>query len=587
MTQNFDKNMRFFLLISLFFLIKGSLNAQVVRHEKEKFSANNIEHATMYRCDFVFGKIDSCRIIRIKKLDRDGNVIKSTYSPGSPHEHVSKYKYDNSGNRYKSIKISSGDTATYLKDFNDSGKVLVRRKFKNNTLINISRYEYEYEDGRQTLVRSIDSAGNLNYLNKRKYDTAGNEIEWIYFNGTDTSITRKKYNEENKLIRTVHKNYSGEVSETEYFYENDTIVLQKTRNHDGSVNSRKYKYDDKRRLIKEVYSFGGNQNQEKTIKYAYNEDNRIIKKSSSDKQSPGKLRVTYYTYNDADIINSVLLQYENKSANIKKRYSYYPDGKLKEMIEYKTRNDSILHQYEYDKAGNKVQEIKKERTDNRLKKYKYNTSGEVIAKTEYLLVKDDTILFDKVKYKYGPDNRLDYKDFKNYLMIAAINRHMQADSLKKYADIIEKRYLIKYKMKHEYDDRGNLVKVWEDKGASSSDAPHFQSHFYKYNDNNRLIEDVIFYTSSGDTIWKKLYKYDSKGKRIREKVVNMNNQERVMKHKHFFYDSDDKLTKTLIYHPDNKIDRRRFYYNSEGKVIKETTFVIEKEYLKRYRYKTF
>ncbi len=200
-------------------------------------------------------KTDSKTDVRIKRMDKNGTVLFSSWStelsasqpyiqrPGPvdfPQPRKDEYKVNLANGKIISFEYSSADA---------SPKVIPITYDSENNISKIEEsgitYEYFYEKGK--LSKATTFNGNLKYISTYQYDSAGRP-----------AVYRSEL---------VFPNGQSKVNSTNLLYDiNGNITLVKTKTKDAEITEKQYTYSNNL-LTKFLYTFGKDKKEERIYEY--------------------------------------------------------------------------------------------------------------------------------------------------------------------------------------------------------------------------------------------------------------------------------------------------------------------------------
>ena len=334
---------------------------------------------------------------------------------------------------------------------------------ENKDLITVTKTDGEgVFTGREEYLYDEDNepAGTenykLRYTKRYSYDENGNLAnileDSVYESGTDTSFhfsddfdvyTQEDfdyaivytYNEDNQITEIVAQNATGTFYLTNKYdkkTKNRTGTVVKS--DDQTVLTDEAKYDSKGNLTKEVITFDSNDPKErKTINYTYTEDNL-----------PDTIN-TQYEYYDNETRRwetNTLLYYDVVFNDENVIYVYDDNGRLKAEMNYVDNTFISSYKYVYDNKG--------------------NLSEETFYEPRSL---DDSIIID-----------FEYDDKNNVSQVNGENLMGEKTRIEVF----------------EYDSKGNCESHLFRNNSEDSESKD-SYYTYLYDDNNRLIEENVYY----------------------------------------------------------------------------------------------
>ena len=271
--------------------------------------------------------------------DTAGNMIQKIKAVGTPDERVTEFAYDTAGHLLTIKIVSDAQTAeantvmtyddfgnmTSLTDpeghmtrftaYDALGNVLTKIDARGNT------WNYEY-DGLGRMTKMTDPMG---HETSYEYDANGNMTMEIDAEG---KVTRYDYDERNNLITIIDA--VGNASRFEYDTDNNRI-----REVDQEGKQINYEYDNEGRLIKTI---DGNGNETAMAYEAVADAGCASCRGGAGRYEPSA--ITYSTFT--------------------KRFTYDVRGRKIAEYDVLSETEEYVTQYEYDLAGNLIQQIDKE-----------------------------------------------------------------------------------------------------------------------------------------------------------------------------------------------------------------------------------
>lgn len=568
-----------FLKIFLFcyFLISSSdLLSQNREIEKKRIIENKIKTTTCSRCEYIFGKPDSCEILSITKYDKKGNVIEVISSPDKVYSVINYYTYAASGNLLEIKQITGKDTTIWKNEYDSYGRKTKQVTYKNR--LKTAEYKDQYQNEKLISTTGYTIQRKLIYLSKNRYNLNGKVIENLFFDGTDTTVTKHIYSKNDKQFTS-----TGQIV-NELFYDQDTIALKRCIRKDKSIHEEKFQYDNERRVTQIVYRDSGSYNNIQIVNYDYDLKGNKIAEITTDRNLPNRYSKIQYEYDSSgNLVTS--FHPHNNLGKTSKSYSYNDKKQLSTIIDYSSDNDSTTYQYSYDEIGNKIQEIKKHHNIIYTNEYEYDVNRKLIKENNYTAMTDNPkrIMTQTIEYEYNNSENVSKATYKNFQMDLFYQKHKLQDSTGKFPDKNSKYPPLIYSITYKYDDRNNLTEEYEDKVVNKSSGYNASSRKYYYNDNNKLIEKRTYYFNSEKISSKSIFEYDSKGNLIIEKIIR-GNQERPSQIIHYYYNAENQLADEFNYSFNGKqASHKKYFYNAIGKNIEERVFEPD-DSLMRYSY---
>ena len=314
----------------------------------------------------------------------DGRLIKAStlWAGGSSGHHIEESQYDENGKRIKYVIYNSDESVNCWYTFDETDSDGNTTKYTLYNADETIRQWYEREYNNKNVVKSTvyNADGSVARWSEYEYDANGNNIKSKQYNaaGYITYWCESEYNDSGKLTKSVYYNADGSVSswsENEY-YDNRNIKKSSSYRADGSISSIS-EYDiDGNRVTTYYRADGGVDNiSEYNNGYLkkrtqYNENGGI--NSVSECNEKGQ-EIKYTRYNADGSISWYDLYERDSNGNMIKLSSYEADGSI-----------SFWQVYEYDANGNniKMTVYRKDGKIGSIYEYEYN-SNQKIKSTEY------------------------------------------------------------------------------------------------------------------------------------------------------------------------------------------------------------
>ena len=321
-------------------------------------------------------------------------------------------------------------------------------------------------DERRTTSYSLDLYGNvlketdnLGNSNLYEYDFLGNVTKSTDRNGVVTEyfydglsrITEQK-NSKSGILKTSYNEF-GEISEksdgtlyTKYEYNKFGDIEKIIKNSTSEL----YEYDIDANITKHILD---DKDMGKTeYLYKYNDKNLPIEIITP-------IGTEYITYDKAGRITLK----ENSQTGTQKKYSYFPDGNIKDILTSQSGETVYFENYSYDKNGNKVYEnlngIVSQYSYDGMSRLKRAIKNNIVTEYEFdgfnNISKEFEIADNKISKKQH------FYDLNNRLILSE-----------------EQSNVIQY----QYDNAGNLTKKSYFTGGKATDS------YYRYDGYNRLSE---------------------------------------------------------------------------------------------------
>ncbi len=231
---------------------------------------------------------DGDKITEKARLDADGaQVWRRTYSYNADNKPLQVLYYDS-----ENVLATTTDYS-----YDESGALTLTLEYTPLEM-EISRYEYRYNDAGKLLWEAYYESGVPVFSDEFTYDEKGNAVEVIHFEAWDESTTRSVYEYDDRGRQVKHLRYN-ENEEQEYHSEDTydemgNLLVHTEFNDLGEETSAHYTiYDEDGNLAVEIYTYW----EEETTRYTRKYDNgRLTKKLSYYK---GELDITTtYTYDE-------------------------------------------------------------------------------------------------------------------------------------------------------------------------------------------------------------------------------------------------------------------------------------------------
>lgn len=577
-----SRSLQFLKLVALchFLIYSPVLLSQNNNMEKKRIAANKLKTMTCFRCEYVFGKPDSCERLSVTNYDKTGNVVEVISSPDKEYAVKNHYTYDKSGNLLKTAQVVGKDTTTWKNEYDPYGRKIKQVTYKNR--LKTAEYKYQYQNGNVISTAGYTAQGKLIYLSENKYNPNGKLIENLFFNGTDTTLTRHIYNKDNKQDAPTNKPVH------EVYYDQDTIVLKRTINKDRSVHEEKFQYDHEKRLVQIVYHDSGRYDNIQIVDFQYDQKGNKTGEITTDKNSPSKTSGINYEYDSAgNLLRS--LSTRSSIGKISKSYSYNNKEQLVRVVDHSPGSDSTTYQYSYDEAGNKTQEIKTHRNMVFTNDYGYDANRKLTKEQHYLALQgnQNKTLIQTVTYEYNHSNAVSRATYQDFHMDLFYQKQKLQDSTGKFPGKGASQAPLIYSVAYKYDDRNNLIGKYEDKALNKSNGYNANAHKYEYNDANKLTEHRTYYDNSERIGRKSVFEYDDKGNLSVEKTILGGAQDRISQIVQYRYNSENQQTDEFVFSFNGKqISHKKYIYNAKGKTVEERVFEPD-EHLIRYSYEQY
>lgn len=219
----------------------------------------------------------------------------------------------------------------------------------NNKIKSTSIYRYNYPVNKQ---KNDDSEKGTKY-SSTFFDKSGNILEELKFN-EDGEV-------DDKIIYTYDE--SGKLIEMKNFYADDELAEHNTYERDAKGNI--------------VVSYKHYQDGEKdTIKYFRDADDNLTEKITIDSFGEEESKETI-TYTNGKIIQRKVEEYDELT--LEEKYSYFDTMILQEYTKWSVEEENARFVNRFDENGRIIKILK------------YNTKGELLAKTEYFYNTKDNL----------------------------------------------------------------------------------------------------------------------------------------------------------------------------------------------------
>ena len=191
------------------------------------------------------------------------------------------------------------------------------------------------------------------------------------------------FNPDGKVIKEVRFNVDAEVEEVhEYTYNsNQKLVMHHWKMPlDDVEEAEKMERDEKDRLIREIKLYGGEEGE--SVSYTFDDKDRVLAAEFKDEEGILTLREDY-EYNEWDTLNSRKITDHSEGKNKLLRFEYDDKKNLREQLELDAEGSLITKTvYEQDENGNDISVVQytiKNEIKQRLKSI-YNESGKLIKR---------------------------------------------------------------------------------------------------------------------------------------------------------------------------------------------------------------
>ncbi|MGA1869448.1 MAG: RHS repeat-associated core domain-containing protein [bacterium] len=430
----------------------------------------------------------------IKKFDEWGNLIYIQNPDGTSHSYlynrysdlleetnergvVTRYSYDNRGNRIKMIEAAGTEYERITHyTYDEQGK----GNLECITLPDGSEIRMEYDDY-DHMIKITDAENNII---EYTYDDVGNIISK---KDADENVWQYEYDKKNHLILETDPLYY----ETKYEYDavgNLSAII------DAQDNRTEYAYDSHHKIKEIKDALGG------IIRYEYNADGNLIENTD---QMNNNTRYEYddrqrrstltdpaendikYDYSDAVSCSSCASggAVDQPSTIIYPTYTkhleYDPMGRVVKEVDVLDENTSHETLYTYDAVGNLIEKTDPERNTTT---YEYDVLNRLIKVTDA----------ENGVTQYGYDIR------DNLISVTDAEENITMFSYDRNGNKINERRHLGQEVSYGYDARGNLSSVIDAKN---------QKAVYNYDAAKRL-SSIEYYSSSGNPMSDKTVTFD-------------------------------------------------------------------------------
>ena len=369
---------------------------------------------------------DSRNAVTKTYYDKNSNVVKKSVKKDENTYQSEEYKYDKMGNLIASISGDDSETAVVQYQYDIANRMTKMitglSQYSDNPIAgNVTAYSYN-DNG--FLEKTTDPMGNAEY--NELFDIYGNVLaktdknnKTLFYTygayGVTSEDTREDvkkevtYNSLGQQIKTSSTNADGSVVEENYTYDAFGRLTSKTSN-DGTIQN--YTYDNSSNLLS--YDMIKDDQTKNSITYSYNKLNRLTQLTNNDNiyvyqyDKNGNLTTVF----DSTNVNIDLRIIYNK-ANLPTLYNPDFGGKEYEyqmtydlLGQKKTEKDvlnKIDKEYFYTSLGQLSME---ERTENNMSvstDYQYDKAGNRIQMNEYV---QKTNAHNVTDYTYDANNRM-------------------------------------------------------------------------------------------------------------------------------------------------------------------------------------
>lgn len=314
--------MKRLLILSCFISLFSLISAQTPGQEKWKMDIikNGVKSQTQWNHRYKKDKPEKDGYINVKTTyDKNGNIIEELYfKHGEVHQRMT-YSYDENDRKVEYTNIK-GDKTLYQQNFiyDSNGNKIKEIRFDGSQL-NILRYEYK--DGKLLEIKKYDGSGKLNQRRKFSYDGQETTVN-IYDEASNyEGKVVNTYDANGNLIETVSYSPEGMLSDkTTYKYNNDNQLTQKTRfQGEEFVYKENYIYDTSGNLeqvIKEE-----NSSEYINNKYEYDNQGKLLEEQWYDNHPEDYSKKTYF-YKENGLLDRVEVFYAVYNYRLQYRFKY-------------------------------------------------------------------------------------------------------------------------------------------------------------------------------------------------------------------------------------------------------------------------
>ena len=480
---------------------------------------------------------------RTEKFDYDekGRLTGHTQASGKK----TTYDYDKLNDLLeKSYQDAKGETSekdvTYA--YNSAGE---RVSMKDQT----GKSSYEYDAlGRITKVTS-GSKKDVSYV----YDDADNLQAIVYPDGTKVSY---EYDLNDNLVKLTDRN--GKV--TTYKHDALNRVTEVIRSNGTKTE---VSYDAEDHITKIVNTCGSCGKVISTYEYKYNDQGYVVSETATELEAGTRKAPSWedwYNWGDTQKeTDKADCEHQEKEIQTTRTYEYDDNWELIRCTEKAEGGKKTVHNYTYDKIGNRTSYEKIEDGVSKAKyNYKYNDSNQLIKRTNakiwgdpgttYSYDKDGNLIqecdktnsADPVTYEYTAENRLAVVKQGGTVLMAAMydgdnNRVFELDNTYKWEDCYGDEVLIPENQRTEDGDSPKEQLASLVKGGSNAKGYTLTEYI---NDINRENTEVLAEYGSDEKV-RQAYTYGESG--IGERVSVDKSKES----SYYLYDGRNSVTGIL------------------------------------------
>ena len=391
--------------------------------------------------------------------------------------------------------------------------------FQKQRLVSKSSYEYDAL-GRITKVTS-GSKKDVSYV----YDDADNLQAIVYPDGTKVSY---EYDLNDNLVKLTDRN--GKV--TTYKHDALNRVTEVIRSNGTKTE---VSYDAEDHITKIVNTCGSCGKVISTYEYKYNDQGYVVGETATELEAGTRKTPSWedwYNWGDTQKeTDKADCEHQEKEIQTTRTYEYDDNWELTRCTEKVEGGKKTVHNYTYDKIGNRTSYEKIEDGVSKAKyNYKYNDSNQLIKRTNakiwsdpgttYSYDKDGNLIqecdktnsADPVTYEYTAENRLAVVKQGGTVLMAAMydgdnNRVFELDNTYKWEDCYGDEVLIPENQRTEDGDSPKEQLASLVKGGSNAKGYTLTEYI---NDINRENTEVLAEYGADEKI-RQTYTYGESG----------------------------------------------------------------------------
>ena len=441
--------------------------------------------------------------------------------------------------------------------------------FQKQRLVSKSSYEYDAL-GRITKVTS-GSKKDVSYV----YDDADNLQAIVYPDGTKVSY---EYDLNDNLVKLTDRN--GKV--TTYKYDALNRVTEVTRSNGTKTE---VSYDAEDHITKIVNTCGSCGKVISTYEYKYNDQGYVVGETATELEAGTRKTPSWedwYNWGDTQKeTDKADCEHQEKEIQTTRTYEYDDNWELTRCTEKVEGGKKTVHNYTYDKIGNRTSYEKIEDGVSKAKfNYKYNDSNQLIKRTNakiwgdpgttYSYDKDGNLIqecdktnsADPVTYEYTAENRLAVVKQGGTVLMAAMydgdnNRVFELDNTYKWEDCYGDEVLIPENQRTEDGNSPKEQLASLVKGGSNAKGYTLTEYI---NDINRENTEVLAEYGADEKV-RQAYTYGESG--IGERVSVDKSEES----SYYLYDGRNSVTGILT---ENANLTNSYQYDSYGNLTSGT-----------------